>query len=89
MQQLSRAEAAEIARRHGLPLSDAAALHQLADTPEEADAIASRFANGKRDNAFVESLTHAVTRNHHRDLPLTATAADVAAQLGFGTTTEA
>lgn len=38
-------QAAEIARRAGLSLSDAVALQQLADDPDTAERIARRFAD--------------------------------------------
>lgn len=41
---LSSQEAAEVAARRGLSLSDAAALRQLADSTEEADSLAQQFA---------------------------------------------
>lgn len=44
MPELSRSKAAEIAKAHGLTMSDAAALVQLADTVEEAEGIAGTFA---------------------------------------------
>lgn len=41
---LTATEAATIAKRHGLSLTDAAGLLSLADNADEADAIAKRFA---------------------------------------------
>jgi hypothetical protein len=41
---LTAEQAAEVARRHGLSLQDAAALRVLADDPQVADRIAGRFA---------------------------------------------
>lgn len=41
---LTAEEAAETARKHGLTLTDASALRQLADTAEQADRLAARFA---------------------------------------------
>jgi hypothetical protein len=42
-------EAADIARRHGLTLNDAAGLLNLADDTEDADRIAKRFAETEDD----------------------------------------
>lgn len=41
---LTAAEAADIARRHGLGLNDAAGLLALADDQESAEALAEKFA---------------------------------------------
>jgi hypothetical protein len=41
---LTAEQAAAIAHSHGLSISDAAALRVLADDPDEADRIATRFA---------------------------------------------
>lgn len=43
---LTPSQAADIAKRHGLTLTDAAGLLGLADTAAEADTIAARFATG-------------------------------------------
>lgn len=48
---ITPAQAAEVARRHGLSLLDASGLLNLADTAEEADAIAATFAQPDNDNA--------------------------------------
>lgn len=48
---LTAAEAADIARKHGLTLQDAAGLLALADTADEADTIAARFATPEADDA--------------------------------------
>ena len=45
---ISAREAAEIARKRGLSLTDAAALSRLADSPEEADELAKEFAEPPR-----------------------------------------
>jgi hypothetical protein len=42
---LDASTAAAVARRHGLTLGDAAALQRLADTADEADALAAQFAD--------------------------------------------
>jgi len=42
-------EAAQIAKRHGLTLSDANALSRLADSTEEADELAVMFADPAED----------------------------------------
>lgn len=44
-------EAADIARKHGLTLSDAAGLAALANTLDEAETIAARFATPEVDTA--------------------------------------
>lgn len=44
----SPAEAAEIALRHGLSLSDAAGLSRLATTPEEAESLARSFTQPRQ-----------------------------------------
>lgn len=41
-------EAAQIAKKHGLSLTDAAALARLAETPEEAEELAALFT-GKQE----------------------------------------
>ena len=54
---ITRAEAVEIARRHGLGVTDAAALARLAETVEEAEQVASLLATPddavKRSNATI------------------------------------
>jgi hypothetical protein len=53
---LSAEQAADIARRHNLGLADAASLRGLADTPEQADALAARFASTDPEREWVRQL---------------------------------
>jgi hypothetical protein len=53
---LSAEQAAEIAARHNLGLADAASLRSLADTPEQADALAGRFASTDPTREWVKRL---------------------------------
>lgn len=46
---ISNTDATDIARRHGLSLSDAAALARLADSRDEAEQIAERFKAAPAD----------------------------------------
>jgi hypothetical protein len=55
--------AATVAARHGLSLADAAGLLNLADTPDDADRIAARFANGN------EAASRDVVRQLFTDTP--------------------
>jgi hypothetical protein len=48
--------AAKIAGRHGLGIADAASLRQLADTPDEAERIAARFANTGDSHVWLRHL---------------------------------
>lgn len=50
-------EAAEVARKHGLSLTDASALSRLADSTEEADELAAMFADkGDDPRKLAESV---------------------------------
>lgn len=55
---LTANEAAEIAKRHGLTLQDAAGLLTLADTADEADTIAARFAQPETKTAGLALVRH-------------------------------
>jgi hypothetical protein len=50
-------EAADIARRHGLTVADAASLRALADDTDQADRIAAKFA---RDADPAKAFVHAL-----------------------------
>lgn len=56
---LTLEQAVEITRRHGLTLSDAVAISQLADTEEEAERLASMFdddGGASAADALAESI---------------------------------
>ena len=54
---ITSTEAADIARRHGLTLQDAAGLASLADNAEEAEQIAARFSSPESEmRQFVNGL---------------------------------
>lgn len=54
---ITATEAAEIARRHGLSLQDAAGLASLANSTEEAEQLAARFSTPESEmNRFVKGL---------------------------------
>lgn len=55
-------EAAEVAARHKLTLSDAAALSRLADSPEEAEELASIFVDGPESKPDPSALINARIR---------------------------
>jgi hypothetical protein len=48
--------AAEVARRHGLTLGDAAALQRLADTADEADDLAAQFSPAADPDKIVDAV---------------------------------
>lgn len=62
---LSADKAAEIAKRHGLSLSDALALRGLTDDAAEADALAAKFTGNSDDGDDSEPNP----RELARDLP--------------------
>lgn len=49
-------EAAEVAKRHGLGMAEAASLRVLADSAEEADELAQSFAPPLTEDAFAAAL---------------------------------
>lgn len=53
-------EATDIAKAHGLSLSDATALRALADTPHEASELAAKFKHGSRDDLDPAKLADGV-----------------------------
>ena len=59
---LTAAQAADIAARHRLTLSDALALRGLTDDPDEADQLAAKFA----DAATPDSPSVAAGRERYR-----------------------
>lgn len=60
----TRAAAAEVASRHGLSAVDAVAVWQLADSVEEAEAIAARFSPLPEPDPLLEALVDAVDKAH-------------------------
>jgi hypothetical protein len=68
---LTADEAADAAARHGLSIADAASLRQLADTPDEADALAARFADGADP---VRAWSRALFRDAEAPAPVPAPA---------------
>jgi hypothetical protein len=59
-------QAAEVARRHGLTLSDAAALARLADSPEEADELGALFGEEVPPDMNEVIRGEVATRQQHR-----------------------
>lgn len=59
---LTADQAAEVARRHGLTLSDAAAIHALADNEADADRIAARFSPDNTPEALADAVYRAQGR---------------------------
>ena len=68
---ITATEAAEIARRHGLTLQDAAGLAALADSTEEAEKLASDF--GSTDAQFRATVRKLFDTKEPRDVRLTGT----------------
>jgi hypothetical protein len=56
--------AAEVARRHGLSLGDAAALQRLADTADEADDLAAQFSPDNTPDALADAVQKRLGRTY-------------------------